>query len=69
MGGRRIRAYTPIGRLEGVCPYCRSELPAWPSRSGPCLRCGGEILVRTRPLDRERVLVTSAEAEAIFGAG
>jgi hypothetical protein len=65
MGGRRIRAYTAIGRLEGVCPYCRSELPAWPSRSGPCQRCGGEILVRTRPLDRERVLVTPAEAEAL----
>jgi hypothetical protein len=65
MGGRRIRAYTAIGRLEGVCPYCRCELPAWPSRSGPCQRCGGEILVRSRPLDRERVLVTPDEAEAL----
>jgi hypothetical protein len=65
MGGRRIRAYTAIGRTDGVCPHCRSELPAWPSRSGPCLHCGGEILVRSRPLDRERVLVTEVEAEAL----
>jgi hypothetical protein len=65
MGGRRIRGYTAIGRLEGVCPYCRAELPAWPARSGPCAVCGDEILVRTRPLDRERVLVTADEAQAL----
>jgi hypothetical protein len=65
MGGRRVQAYTPIGRLEGVCPHCRAELPAWPTRSGPCADCGGEILVRSRPLDRERVLVTETEAEAL----
>jgi hypothetical protein len=65
MGARRIQAYTALGRLEGVCPHCRTELPVWPARSGPCAHCGGEILVRTRPLDRERVLVTEAEAEAL----
>ena len=65
MGGRRIRAYTAIGRADGVCPHCLAELPVWPTRSGPCPRCGAEILVRTRPLDRERVLVTEAEAEAL----
>lgn len=64
-GARRIRAYTPMGRMDGACPYCRADLPAWPTRSGPCPRCGGEILVRSRPLDRERVLVTEAEAEAL----
>ena len=62
MGGRRIRSYTAIGSLDGVCPHCRSELPVWPARSGPCPFCGGEILVRTRPLDRERVLVTEEQA-------
>jgi hypothetical protein len=65
MGGRRIRTYTAIGLTEGLCPYCRSELPAWPTRSGPCPRCGEPILVRSRPLDRERVLVTESEAEAL----
>lgn len=65
MGGRRVQVYTAIGRLEGVCPHCRAELPAWPTRSGPCADCGAEILVRSRPLDRERVLVTEAEAEAL----
>jgi DNA-directed RNA polymerase subunit RPC12/RpoP len=65
MGGRRIKAYTAIGRSEGVCPYCRRELPAWPARSAPCPHCGSEILVRTRPLDRERVLVTEAQADEL----
>lgn len=65
MSGRRIRAYTAIGRLDGDCPHCGGELPAWPTRSCPCLYCGQQILVRTRPLDRERVLVTEAEAEAL----
>jgi hypothetical protein len=65
MGGRRIRAYTAIGRLDGDCPHCGGVLPAWPTRSCPCLYCGRQILVRTRPLDRERVLVTEAQAEAL----
>ena len=58
MGGRRIQAYTAIGRMDGACPYCVRDLPEWPTRSGPCPYCRGEILVRTRPLDRERVLAT-----------
>jgi DNA-directed RNA polymerase subunit RPC12/RpoP len=65
MGGRRIRAYTAIGRMDGACPYCGADLPAWPTRSCPCPYCGEEILVRSRPLDRERVLVTQADAEAL----
>jgi hypothetical protein len=65
MGGRRIQAYTAAGRMDGACPYCHRDLPEWPTRSGPCLYCGHEILVRTRPLDRERVLLTEAEAEAV----
>jgi len=61
MGGRRIQAYTAIGRMDGACPYCVRDLPEWPTRSGPCPYCRGEILVRTRPLDRERVLATLAD--------
>jgi len=51
--------------MDGACPHCGGELPVWPTRSGPCSFCEGEILVRTRPLDRERVLVTEPEAEAL----
>ncbi len=51
--------------MDGACPYCHRDLPEWPTRSGPCPYCGQEILVRTRPLDRERVLVTEADAEAL----
>jgi DNA-directed RNA polymerase subunit RPC12/RpoP len=65
MGGRRIQAYTAAGRMDGACPYCQRDLPEWPTRSGPCAHCGHEILVRTRPLDRERVLLTEAEGEAV----
>lgn len=65
MSGRRIKAYTAIGRLDGDCPNCGGELPAWPTRSCPCLYCDQQILVRTRPLDRERVLVTEAQAEVL----
>jgi hypothetical protein len=65
MGGRRIQAYTAAGRMDGACPYCQRDLPQWPTRSGPCSHCGQEILVRTRPLDLERVLVTEADAEAL----
>lgn len=65
MGGRRIQAYTALGRMDGGCPYCHRDLPAWPMRSCPCPHCGHEILVRSRPLDRERVLVTEADAEAL----
>lgn len=65
MGGRRIQAYTASGRMDGACPYCQRDLPEWPTRSGPCPYCANEILVRTRPLDHERVLVTEAEAEAL----
>jgi hypothetical protein len=61
MGGRRIQAYTAIGRLDGACPNCVRDLPAWPTRSGPCPHCGREIFVRSRPLDRERVLVAEAD--------
>ena len=61
MGGRRIQAYTEIGRLDGACPYCEKDLPAWPSCSGPCPFCCHEIYVRSRPLDRERVLVAARD--------
>jgi hypothetical protein len=61
MGGRRIEAYTALGRLDGACPNCARDLPAWPTRSGPCPSCGREIYVRSRPIDRERVLVTQAD--------
>jgi hypothetical protein len=65
MGGRRIQAYTAAGRMDGACPYCQRDLPEWPTRSIPCPHCGNEMLVRTRPLDRERVLVTEADAEML----
>ncbi|HLI66176.1 MAG TPA: hypothetical protein VKU90_07405 [Caulobacteraceae bacterium] len=61
MSGRRIAAYTAIGRLDGACPNCAVDLPAWPTCSGACPHCAREIYVRRRPLDREWVLVAERE--------
>lgn len=54
-----------IGKIDSVCPYCENFLSKRPSRKAKCPHCGKFIFVRTRPLDRKRVLVTESEAEAI----
>lgn len=56
---------TAIGRLDSVCPHCTSVLSRRPERKAVCPHCGQPIFVRTRPLDRKRVLVTEVEAETI----
>src|ERR1700692_129100 len=47
------------------CPYCGAELQKEPERKTKCRSCGEFILVRTRPKDGARVIVTSGEAEEI----
>lgn len=54
-----------IGTLEDVCPYCSALLKRRPQRKTKCRHCGHFILVRTRPADRKRVLVTERQAEEI----
>ena len=54
-----------IGTLEDVCPYCSALLKKRPQRKAKCRDCGHFILVRTRPADRKRVLVTEHQAEEI----
>jgi hypothetical protein len=56
---------TEIGNVEAVCPNCSAPLPAFPARKSKCPQCGGFFLVRTRPLDRKKVLVTSDDAKVI----
>lgn len=54
--------FSEIGRADNVCPHCSVTLAKLPSRKTKCTSCGAFILVRTRPLDRKRVLVTEEEA-------
>lgn len=55
--------FTAIGCTEPNCPYCSAALEKMPGRKKKCPSCTRDILVRTRPLDRKRVLVTDSQAE------
>lgn len=48
-----------------ACPYCNQTLEKAPGRKKKCPHCNNFILVRTRPKDEKRVLVTEIEAEEI----
>jgi len=54
-----------VGNLDDICPHCSKRLTKWPQRKTKCPFCGKYILVRTRPTDRQRVLVTEKQAEEI----
>ena len=47
-----------IGNTEPVCPYCSKMLGKMPGRKRKCPDCWKYMYVRTRPVDRQRVLVT-----------
>ncbi len=51
-------------QVEGdSCPYCFQKLVKIPLRKIACPQCGQFILVRTRPKDRKRILVTQEQSE------
>jgi DNA-directed RNA polymerase subunit RPC12/RpoP len=54
-----------IGRLDNVCPYCEEELAKKPERKTACPHCGNYIFVRSRPFDRQRVLLTEAQTNQV----
>lgn len=54
-----------IGQLEAKCPYCHVVLEKMPGAKTKCKSCGNYIYVRTRPSDRNRVLVTKQQADEI----
>jgi DNA-directed RNA polymerase subunit RPC12/RpoP len=54
-----------IGTTEPRCPYCSAELDKMPGRKKKCPACEHYIYVRTRPSDRQRVLVTEIQAAEI----
>jgi hypothetical protein len=55
----------PLGNLEPICPYCNGVLEEKPKRRCKCPHCGNYFRVRTRPQDRQQVLVTEEQAEEI----
>ena len=68
---RRTNSGTPppvlseIGRLDSTCPSCEQPLPKRPERKTACPHCGEWIFVRSRPLDRQRVLLTGQQTTQI----
>jgi len=50
---------------ENRCPHCKKELSIIPSRKKRCEFCNKYIYVRTRPVDRKKVLVTEKQKEEI----
>ena len=51
--------------MEAICPSCGVVLEKKPARKTKCRACGEAILVRTRPSDRQQVLVTEPQAEEL----
>jgi len=50
---------------ETLCPHCGSAFEKPPQRKTKCKSCGNAVFVRTRPSDRQRVVVTPAQAAAL----
>lgn len=51
--------------LAPFCPHCGAEIVPPPTRKRKCPHCGEVFLVRTRPENRQRVVVTEAQAAMI----
>lgn len=56
---------TETGRLDDVCPHCGQFLNKRPTRKTACPYCKKFIFVRTRPIDRQSVLVTEEQAKLL----
>jgi len=66
MPPRKLRVtLTETGRLDDGCPHCGQILNKRPERKAACPHCKQFIFVRTRPIDRQRVLVTEEEANLL----
>ena len=53
-----------IGELN-KCPYCKKVINKIPTRKSKCPFCSNYIYSRTRPLDRQKVLVTEDQRDEI----
>jgi len=57
--------YKPLGNTDPICPYCSVGLDKMPGRKIKCPHCGRSILVRTKPGDKKRVVITEKDAVEI----
>ncbi len=60
-----ISGLTEIGNVNPVCPSCNFELDEKPERKKKCPHCGNNIFVRTRPLDRKKVLISDKQIDQL----
>ena len=60
-----ISGLTEIGNINSVCPSCNFEFDEKPERKKKCPHCGNNIFVRTRPLDRKKVLISDKQIEQL----
>jgi len=58
-------SHTEIGNVDPFCPYCDIELDKMPGRKKKCPSCGKFIYVRTRPSDRQKILIREDQIETI----
>lgn len=47
------------------CPYCNKELVKFPGRKTKCPHCGNFIYVRTKPGNKQRILIKENQIEQI----
>jgi len=52
-------------KVEAKCPYCHTPLNKMPGAKTKCPSCGNYMYVRTRPSDKQRVVVTKQQADEI----
>jgi len=65
VAGENPDVMKPLGNVEPICPYCNKPLKKKPKQRSKCPLCGNYFRVRTRPQDRQQVLVTEEQAEEI----
>jgi hypothetical protein len=54
-----------VGETDPICPCCEIALERMPGRKKKCPGCGEFIYVRTRPSDRQRILITEEQIPLI----
>ena len=58
-------SFDKLGNIDSKCPNCDYVLDTKPTKKKKCPNCGNYIFVRTRPLDRQKVLVTESQISKI----
>ena len=69
IGDKNLTERKEITSQTGVttpnCPYCGYALAKFPQRKTKCKYCGNYIYVRTRPSDKQKILVKEENIEVI----